>query len=151
KQPLTMRSTFPLFLLVALAACTNNGQPASQPSTAPVERPAPEPAAAPQPPPPGPGQVVLHSLVGSGLKFNGVYDAHDNGDLHYFMRFFERGNVALIAGRQRPDDPTDLRTFLTEDAQSGKNNLHNVPVEQRGDSLYFTTMATRGAILYAGK
>ncbi len=95
--------------------------------------------------------VSLHSLQGSGLKFNGVYDSNTNGDIHYVMRFFERGNVALVAGRQQAGDKVDLRDLLTMDAVSGKNNLHNVPVERRGDSLFFSTMANRGAITYAGK
>jgi len=88
-------------------------------------------------------------LEGTGLKFHGVYDA-PSGNLHYYMRFFERGNVALVAGQQKPDDPVDLRSFLTQDAKSGTNNVHNVPVTRRNDSLFFTTMATRGAISYAG-
>ncbi len=96
------------------------------------------------------GEVVLHSLAGTGLKFNGVYDSHTDGDIHYIMRFFERGNVALVAGRQRTGDRVDLRDLLKQDAKSGKDNLHNVPVVRRGDSLFFATMATRGEILYSG-
>ncbi len=93
--------------------------------------------------------VHLRSLSGSGLRFNGVYD-HTEGNIHYYMRFFERGNVVLVAGRSPSAGSPDLRSFLTQDAQGGTSNLHNVPVERRGDSLFFTTMAPRGAITYAG-
>lgn len=93
--------------------------------------------------------VHLRSLLGTGLKFNGVYD-HNEGNIHYFMRFFQRGNVVLIAGRQPADGSMDLRTLLKEDAQGGTGSLHNAPVTFRNDSLYFTTMANRGAITYAG-
>jgi hypothetical protein len=148
-----MRIHHALIATMALAACAqpeNTTTPTPAPSTA---RPTPQAQAqAPdtaQPTAPI-GSVVLHSLAGSGLKFNGVYDSHTQGDIHYVMRFFERGNVALVAGRQRTGDKVDLRNLLTIDAKSGKDNLHNVPVEQRGDSLFFTTMATRGEILYAG-
>jgi hypothetical protein len=147
---MTMRNLLPFLALAALAACSEPDRQPTAPAS-PVAPTATVPAPLQPPVQPEPGQVVLHSLAGSGLKFNGVYDSHASGDLHYFMRFFERGNVVLIAGRQRPDDPVDLRSFLTEKAQSGKNNLHNVPVELRNDSLFFSTMATRGAILYSGK
>lgn len=93
--------------------------------------------------------VQLRSLGGSGLRFNGVYD-HTEGSIHYYMRFFERGNVVLVAGRSPSAGSPDLRSLLTQDAQGGTSNLHNVPVERRGDSLFFTTMAPRGAITYAG-
>ncbi|MBP8822086.1 MAG: hypothetical protein KBH07_00410 [Flavobacteriales bacterium] len=66
------------------------------------------------------------------------------------MRFFERGNVVLIAGRQPTDGSPDLRTYLKQDAQGGVSSLHNAPVALHGDSLFFTTMTNRGAITYAG-
>lgn len=142
-----------LIAALALASCS---QPESTPLPAPSqEQPTAQPEAAVQVPDTAQpavanGQVVLRSLGGSGLKFNGVYDSHGAGDIHYIMRFFERGNVALVAGRQRTGDRVDLRDLLKQDAKSGKDNLHNVPVERRGDSLFFTTMATRGEILYSG-
>ncbi len=98
---------------------------------------------------PAEGMVHLHSLEGAGLRFDGVY-TYTSGGIHYYMRFFPRGNVALIAGRSEENGQLDLRSLLKEDAQSGVNNLHNVPVTQRNDSLFFTTMAPRGAITYAG-
>lgn len=101
-------------------------------------------------PAPGASDVVnLHTLKAASLKFNGVYES-TTGDIHYYMRFFERGNVALIAGKEQADDPMALRNFLTQDVKSGLNNVHNVPVTLRNDSLFFTTMATRGEITYAG-
>ena len=94
--------------------------------------------------------LQLQPLHGSGLRFDGVYDQQAAGDLHYFMRFFERGNVALVAGVQKPDDPVKIQDLLTVNAQSGTNNLHNVPVTVRGDSILFSTMTPKGAITYAG-
>lgn len=142
-----MRILLPLFAVLLLTACSNDTHPEN---TAPPEQEVPAHAVE-APPAPAPANLVeLHSLVGSGLKFNGVYDSHTTGNIHYFMRFFERGNVALIAGQQQPDDRVDIRTYLTENAKSGENNVHNTPVIQRNDSLFFSTMATRGAITYAG-
>ncbi len=146
---MNMRNPFLLLLLASftLTACTDNTSVAEQPAQI-AEDQAP-PAQADDIAVPDTGVVHLHSLAGSGLQFHGVYDA-PNGNVHYFMRFFERGNVALVAGRQEPDDPTDLRSMLTMNVQSGTNNIHNVPVTRRGDSLFFSTMANRGAISYAG-
>lgn len=138
-----MRIFLPSIAMLFLVACSHEAPPAS----------APVPEAPPAPVEVAPAEdadyVVLHSLTGSGLKFDGVYHTTE-GPIHYFMRFFERGNVVLVAGQQKPDDPVDLKTLLTEDAKSGRNNVHNTPVTQRNDSLFFTTMATRGAITYAG-
>lgn len=144
------------FLTAGMVACSNGNQNTAQTEVQPAA-PAPTAAAAPEKitsavpvTAPAANRLVLHSLTGSGLKFNGVYDSNTNGDIHYFIRFFERGSAVLVAGRQRPDDELDLRTLLKIDAKSGENNIHNVPVEQRGDSLFFTTMAIRGAIIYSG-
>lgn len=140
-------------LIALLAACSGGDQGHGTPAPEAPVQVAPMPST-PLPQAPNPAEdsnhVVLRSLAGSGLKFTGVYDSHADGDLHYYMRFFERGNVALVAGRQKPGDAVDLRSYLTEDAKSGQNNLHNVPVEWRGDSIFFSTMALRGAITYAG-
>lgn len=98
----------------------------------------------------GDSTIVLHSLAGSGLRFDGYYDDQASPSLHYLMRFFPRGNVALIAGGQKTGDPMKLSDQLTENAKSGVNNLHNVPVTMRGDSIFFNTMASKGIISYAG-
>lgn len=140
-----MRVLFPLLALLTWTACSNDA-PSTTPAPANVQEPQ---APVVQPPKVASPTIDLHSLEGSGLKFNGVYDA-PSGNLHYYMRFFERGNVALVAGQQKPDDPVDLRSYLAQDAKSGTNSVHNVPVTRRNDSLFFTTMATRGAIRYAG-
>ena len=149
---MTMRNPFLLFVLASFtfAACTGDDATVTEQPAQPVEVETPAaPIVSDSIAPPDTGSVHLHSLAGSGLKFQGVYDM-PSGNVHYFMRFFERGNVALVAGRQEPDDPTDLRSLLTENVQSGKNNIHNVPVTRTGDSLFFSTMANRGAITYSG-
>lgn len=92
--------------------------------------------------------VVLTPITGS-VRFDGVYVQKDKS-IHYFMRFFPRGNVALIAGPEREGSNMSIRNLLTEDVQSGQNNAHNTPVEQRDDSLFFRTMTIKGAIRYAG-
>lgn len=95
--------------------------------------------------------VVLKPITLQGLRFDGVYMMVD-GKLHYYLRFFERGNVALVGGPENEDhfDSTpSIRTYLTENVQSGWNNVHNTPVEQRNDSLFFRTMTMKGAITYA--
>lgn len=94
--------------------------------------------------------IKLQPLHGSRLRFDGVYDQEASGNLHYYMRFFERGNVALVAGVQKRGDPGMLQDLLTPNAQSGANNVHNVPVTLRGDSILFSTMTAKGAITYAG-
>jgi len=163
-----MRNLLPLATLLVWAACGNPGtRPATEPDAPPqTERSnldgawtdaelGTESAAAAQAEsdtstaPVASNMVNLQSLEGSSLKFNGVYE-NTSGDLHYYMRFFERGNVALIAGREQPEDSITLRRFLTQDVKSGLNNAHNVPVTLRNDSLFFTTMAPRGEITYAG-
>lgn len=146
-----MRIHHALITTLALAACSQPENATTPPTGQTPTQPVPETVAPDTASPIAPaGSVVLRSLAGSGLRFNGVYDSHTEGDIHYVMRFFERGNVALVAGRQRTGDRVDLRDLLKENAKSGKDNLHNVPVERRGDSLFFTTMATRGEIQYAG-
>lgn len=147
---MTMRPTILIPILLLGVACGQQPAthgPAPETDTTPAVPQAP--AAATDISPSAPGLIELHALKGSNLRFDGVY-GHAVGNIHYFMRFFERGNVALIAGRQEPTDPVDLRGFLTQDAQSGVNQVHNVPVTARNDSLFFTTMALRGAITYAG-
>lgn len=138
-----MRIFLPYVAMLLLVACSHEAPPTSAP--VPEAPPAPAEVA----PAEAADYVELHSLTGSGLKFNGVYHSAE-GPIQYFMRFFERGNVVLVAGQQKPDDPVDLKSLLTEDAKSGRNSVHNTPVTQRNDSLFFTTMATRGAIIYAG-
>ena len=142
-----------LLATITFAACSGEPTPEQQPTRpslsqpSQVEVPTDTDAATVAP---DSGMVTLHSLTGSGLKFHGVYDAPTPGNVHYFIRFFERGNAALVAGRQEPSDPVDLRSLLIPNAQSGSNNVHNVPVTRRGDSLFFSTMANRGAITYSG-
>lgn len=134
-----MRTFLHLLLATALlTACTGAPEPAPAP-------PAPAPAAADTA-----GTVRLTPLSGSGLRFDGVYHTNSS-NLHYYMRFFERGNVALVAGHQSPTDTIHLAALLSENVQSGWNNVHNVPVTLRNDSILFQTMSVNGAITYAGK
>ena len=136
---MTMRKTLlPLLLPLLVAACTGGSHDEPGGSVSPTAVGAEA------------GTEVLQPLTGSGLRFDGVYDFKDQGDIHYFMRFFERGNVALVAGKQSPGDATDISSYLTINAKSGTNSVHNVPVARRNDSLFFDTMAPRGAINYAG-
>lgn len=141
-----MRTPPALLAILLLTACAQQDQPGEVP---PVHAPAPVPPAV-QELPDSTEYIVLHSLAGSGLRFNGVYQSSSEGGIHYIMRFFERGNVVLVAGKQQPGDPVDLKSYLVRDAKSGTNNVHNSPVTWRNDSLFFSTMAVRGAITYAG-
>ena len=93
--------------------------------------------------------VQLVPLTESGLKFNGLY-RYNVDNIHYFMRFFERGNVALVVGNESDTTKHSISALLTENVQSGWNNVHNTPVIRRNDSLLFQTMAIKGAITYAG-
>ncbi len=93
--------------------------------------------------------VHMVPLTGSGLKYDGVYH-YKTGDINYYMRFFERGNVALVVGNESDTARRSIREYLTENVQSGWNNVHNTLVERRNDSLLFRTMAFKGAITYAG-
>ena len=148
-----MKAVVILASILALASCAT---PATEPElpkeAAPVapRAPTPEDTASNLAVQPADGALRLQPLTGSGLRFDGVYDHQASATLHYFMRFFPRGNVALVAGGQRADDPVRLSDQLTVNAQSGVNNIHNVPVTWRGDSILFSTMASRGAITYAG-
>lgn len=137
----TMR--FPLLLIPALLIACGP----STPDTGEVSVP-PAPASGAIAPIDTANSVVLTPITGT-VRFNGVYVQKDKS-IHYFMRFFPRGNVALIAGPEREGSNMSIRNLLTEDVQSGQNNAHNTPVEQRGDSLFFRTMTIKGAIRYAG-
>lgn len=104
------------------------------------------------PPPEGtPGEdatgVPLTPLTGTGLKFGGVY-AYTIGDLHYYMRFFERGSAAFVGGTEKY--PGQLAALLTIDVRSGWNQVHNCPVDQRNDSLFIRSVGLKGVITYAG-
>jgi len=92
--------------------------------------------------------VRLVPLTGSGLRFDGVY-RFDLGNIHYYMRFFERGSAAFVGGSERNDG--ELADLLTIDVQSGWNSIHNCPVEQRNDSLFIRSVGLKGVINYSGE
>ncbi len=86
-------------------------------------------------------------LTGTGLKFGGAYRC-SVGDLHYYMRFFERGSAAFVGGTEKYDG--QLASMLTIDVKSGWNQVHNCPVTQRNDSLFIRSVGMKGVITYAG-
>lgn len=135
-----MRYVVPVLFVLLLAACTGSAG-----NDVPVPVPENEPSAA--------GDTIagikLVPLSHTGLRFNGVYHT-SVGSIQYYMRFFERGNVALVVGPETANDTIRIASYLTENVQSGWNNVHNVPVTLRNDSLLFRTMALNGAITYAG-
>lgn len=92
--------------------------------------------------------IELVPLTGSGVRFDGVYHYAD-GNLRYYMRFFERGNAAFVGGTEKYTG--QLAEMLTIDVQSGWNQVHNCPVVQRNDSLFIRSMGLRGAINYFGE
>jgi hypothetical protein len=92
--------------------------------------------------------VALVPLTGSGLRFDGVYHYSDRG-VEYYMRFFERGNAAFVGGTEKY--PGQLAELLTENVQSGWNQVHNCPVVQRNDSLFIRSVGFKGVINYLGE
>ncbi len=131
-----MRIPLPFLAMALIVGCTG-----------PADRVAP-----PVPPPPvnidTSKVMVLMPLTGSGVRFNGVYHYAD-GKLHYYMRFFERGNAAFVGGMD--EFPGQLGELLTENVQSGWNNVHNCPVVQRNDSLFIRSVGFKGVINYLGE
>ncbi len=142
-------TAFPIFVAVALLfACDPPAVKTTVPQTEPMSGSSDTLSSGAQSD--TSASIELQPLQGTRLRFDGVYDQEAPRNLHYYMRFFERGNVVLVAGVQHPDDTVKLRDLLTQNAQSGANNLHNVPVTLHGDSLFFSTMTAKGAITYAG-
>ncbi len=92
--------------------------------------------------------VALVPLSSSRVRFNGVYHYAD-GKLHYYMRFFERGNAAFVGGTE--EFPGQLGELLAENVQSGWNQVHNCPVVQRNDSLFIRSVGFKGVINYLGE
>ncbi len=96
----------------------------------------------------GPTDKDLVPLTGTGVRFNGVYHYAD-GNLQYYMRFFERGNAAFVGGTEKYAG--QLAELLTENVQSGWNHVHNCPVVQRNDSLFIRSVGFKGVINYLGE
>ena len=94
--------------------------------------------------------VMGDPLESSGLRFDGVYHA-EVSDIHYYMRFFPAGHVAMVGGPEDPSKGGSLRTMLHAGVLSQRNiGLYNIPVQWRGDSLYMTAKGPKGDILYSG-
>lgn len=111
--------------------------------------PAPLPAAKTNSAPPS-DMVMGDPLEGSGLRFDGVYHADLSG-IHYYMRFFPAGHVAMVGGPEDPKKGGSLRTMLHAGVLSQRNiGLYNIPVQLRGDSLYMTAKGPKGEITYSG-
>ncbi len=91
--------------------------------------------------------MKLMPLTGSGVRFDGVYFYADH-NLHYYMRFFERGSAAFVGGTENKQG--ELATMLTVDVPSGWNQVHNCPVVQHNDSLFIHSVGIKGAINYLG-
>lgn len=93
----------------------------------------------------------LTPLTNTALRFDGCYH-FAQGRNHYLLRFFPEGNVVLIAGTDSMPDQRNLRVYLRRDALNNTmDGLHNAPVIQQDDSLYFVTPTERGNIDYRGK
>lgn len=98
-----------------------------------------------------PADLVMGDPLGdSGILFDGVYHATMD-DIHYYMRFFPAGHVAMVGGPER-DDKTSLRTMLTASVLSQRNiGLYNIPVQLRGDSVFMTAHGPKGDIEYRSR
>lgn len=100
-----------------------------------------------------PSDLIMGDVLdGSGLRFDGVYHAQLS-ELHYYMRFFPAGHVAMVGGPEDREgkDGQSLRTMLKASVLSQRNiGLYNIPVQLRGDSLFMTAHGPKGDILYSG-
>jgi hypothetical protein len=147
-----MRFISPLLALGLLAACTDpatdNGSTEGKDTT--TVQVTPQDRVTPTEPPVSDG-ITLVPITGSGIRTDGWYyysTGKGTDGLKYYMRFFERGNVALVGGPEKQHG--ELGKMLSENVQSGWNQVHNTPVILRNDSIIFRTMSIKGAINYAG-
>lgn len=83
-------------------------------------------------------------------RTDGHYDQHATPGLHYLMRFFPQGQVALVAGGVGPRGVAPLAGRLLAGAPDSAGTVHRVPFRMRGDSLFFQTTNKKGSIAYAG-
>ncbi len=138
-----MRRSHYLLPMILLAACIDRPAEVTPPPV--VETPVDTASMLPSSEDPG---VLLVPLSGTGLRFDGAYRV-SRGDLRYYMRFFERGNAAFVGGTEKYEG--QLAAMLTIDVQSGWNQVHNCPVQQRNDSLFIRSVGLKGVITYAGE
>lgn len=135
-----MRHLLPLLITLLAAACVDGGAGRSDAPAADTSAPAAPVDTA--------NMVRLVPLTGSGLRYNGVYHYAD-GNIHYYMRFFERGSAVFVGGMEK--EPGNLAALLTINAPSGWNQVHNCPVVQRNDSLFIRSVGIKGVINYLGE
>lgn len=101
---------------------------------------------------PGSGDPELgpvgNRLSKMGIRFDGYY-REEVGKVVYVIRFFPEGTVVLANGTE--DIADQLPSMLVKDAKGDPRIGHyKVPVTIQGDSLFFTTKATRGDLSYSG-
>lgn len=95
------------------------------------------------------GITVPSPFDGMGIRYDGHY-RHEEGGLRYLLRFFPEGRVVTVNGTK--DVEASLPKFLTRDTQGNPSmGLYNVPVQVKGDSLFFVTRPMKGEISYRGK
>lgn len=94
-------------------------------------------------------QVVDGPLARLPIRFDGHYRT-ESGDVIRLMRYFPEGRVVLINGTRELE--ADLHKFLIRETKGDPGiGLHNVPVEVRGDSLFFVVHPEKGDIDFRGK
>lgn len=90
-----------------------------------------------------------NSILDLGLRFDGYY-REVRGEVRYLIRFFPTGRAVLVNGTK--DLEAELPKFLQPQTQGNPAmGLYNVPVEIRGDSMFFMTRPEKGEISYRGK
>lgn len=93
----------------------------------------------------------LVPLVGTGLRFDGVYHWGNEGR-HQLLRFYPQGFVVMANGMDTTDGFRDLRKYIDPRSGSKPNlGIHNVPVIHTGDSIFMVTPTGRGNIDYRGR
>lgn len=83
-------------------------------------------------------------------RTDGYYDQQATPGLHYLMRFFPQGQVALVAGGVGPEGVAPLAQRLRPALPGSTDQAHLVPYLLHGDSIFFTTSNKKGSIGYAG-
>ena len=93
--------------------------------------------------------VINGPLAGLPIRFDGHYRT-ESGDVIRLMRYFPEGRVVLINGTRELE--ADLHKFLIRETKGDPSiGLHNVPVEARGDSLFFVIHPEKGDIDFRGR
>jgi hypothetical protein len=94
-------------------------------------------------------EVINGPRSGLPIRFDGHYRT-ESGDVIRLMRYFPEGRVVLINGTRELE--ADLHKFLIRETKGDPSiGLHNVPVEVKGDSLFFVVHPEKGDIDFLGK